>query len=184
MDELKTNVTDKVIEIKDEVIDTFNDLIRPVKDVFNEIWKYVKPIADKLANVFDFDWELPDIDLPHFSISPSGWQMGDLLKGSIPKLSVSWWADGGIMTNPTAFGINGNNLMVGGEAGAEAILPLSKLWSELGKQFDKQNQILSNNSNSGNVTITLAVDGKELARATTKGMSDLARIGALNMDFL
>ncbi len=40
------------------------------------------------------------------------------------------------MTNPTVFGINGNSLMVGGEAGDEAILPLAEFF------YNKLNSIL------------------------------------------
>lgn len=45
------------------------------------------------------------------------------------KISVSWYKDGGIMTNPTLFGFAGNKAMVGGEAGPEAILPLNNFIS-------------------------------------------------------
>ena len=54
----------------------------------------------------------------------------------VPTMGVEWYKDGGIMTNPTLFGINGNNAMVGGEAGAEAILPLSDLWNKMGGFID------------------------------------------------
>ena len=165
----------------------FQKLVDAIKEKLNKARDFIKGIVDRIKGFFNFTFTIPKIKLPHFSIKPSGWKLSDLLQGSIPKLGIDWYAKGGIMTKPTAFGMNGSNLMVGGEAGAEGIIPLSKLWQELGRQFEKQNQMLSNmnnSSNGGNVTITLAVDGKELARATTKGMSDLARIGALNMDFL
>src|SRR5690606_14930363 len=84
----------------------------------------VKSLIDKLKGFFNFTWKLPKLSLPHFSVKPSGWQIGDLLKGSIPKLGVEWYADGGIMTDPTVFGFNGRNAMVGGEAGPEAIAPI------------------------------------------------------------
>ncbi|HIH8009865.1 TPA: phage tail tape measure protein, partial [Streptococcus suis] len=50
----------------------------------------------------------------------------DWLKGGLPKIGVEWYSKGGILTKPTAFGINGNQLMVGGEAGKEAVLPLNR----------------------------------------------------------
>ena len=49
------------------------------------------------------------------------------LKGQIPRIGIDWFANGGILTKPTAFGMNGNNIMVGGEAGKEAVAPLSDL---------------------------------------------------------
>nr|DAH03552.1 MAG TPA: minor tail protein [Caudoviricetes sp.] len=50
---------------------------------------------------------------------------------NVPDFSVSYFAKGGIMQNPTMFGMNGMSPMVGGEAGPEAILPLTTLWEKL-----------------------------------------------------
>jgi len=71
--------------------------------------------------------EFPNIKLPHFTVSPSGWKIGDLLKGSIPKLGISWYADAMnnpmIMNKPTIFGYNPatGSLLGGGEAGSEVV---------------------------------------------------------------
>ena len=46
------------------------------------------------------------------------------------------------MTNPTVFGINGNSLMVGGEAGAEAILPLSEFYEKLNNILDRKMDVI------------------------------------------
>lgn len=71
------------------------------------------------------------------------------------------------MNTPTAFGVNGNNMMIGGEAGAEAILPLSQLWNQLGRNFDKLEQKLSNNQSTViEITNTTIVDG--IVTKTTK----------------
>ena len=45
----------------------------------------------------------------------------------IPKIKIDWFAKGGVMMNPTIFGMNGGNLMGGGDAGPEAIAPISTL---------------------------------------------------------
>lgn len=71
--------------------------------------------------------KLPDIKLPHFSINGSF----SLNPPKIPKIGVEWYKDGGILTGPTIFGASGNSLLGGGEAGHEAVLPLSKLWSNM-----------------------------------------------------
>ena len=75
--------------------------------------------------------EFPSIKLPHFNISGGAAPWGIAGKGSLPKFSVDWYKDGGILTGPTIFGSNGNSLMGGGEAGKEAVLPLSELWSNM-----------------------------------------------------
>lgn len=77
----------------------------------------VKAIIDKIKGFFKFKVSPPHIPLPHFSISPAGWKIGDLLKGTKPSLSVKWYAEGGILKDPTLFGA--------GEAGPEGIIPLS-----------------------------------------------------------
>ena len=65
--------------------------------------------------------------MPHFSVKPSGWKFGDLLKGSIPKLGIEWYAKAMnnpmVMTKPTIFGYNPETgqLQGGGEAGSEMI---------------------------------------------------------------
>lgn len=42
------------------------------------------------------------------------------------------------MLNPTIFGLNGSSLMAGGEAGAEAILPLSDFYNRLESMLDSR----------------------------------------------
>lgn len=107
-----------------------------IKNAFSEKLEAAKSIVSGAVNAikgfFNFKWELPKLKMPHFSIK------GDfsLMPPKVPTMGVEWYKDGGIMTNPTLFGINGNNAMVGGEAGAEAILPLSELWSKMGGFID------------------------------------------------
>ena len=79
---------------------------------------------EAIKGFFNFQISWPHIPLPHFSISGSANPL-DWLSGGLPSIGIEWYAKGGIMTKPTIFGKNGNNLMVGGEAGNEAILPLN-----------------------------------------------------------
>lgn len=73
---------------------------------------------------------VPAPKLPHVSVSYSTVGSGDA-SAQVPNFSVSYYAEGGIMTRPTLFGMNGNKGMIGGEAGDEAILPLSTLWTQM-----------------------------------------------------
>lgn len=124
---LKDNVTSKINSLKDGVVNTFNKIKTAITTPIEKARDIVKGVVDKIKGFFKFNVSLPKIKLPHFSIKPSGWQIGDLLKGSIPKLGIEWYAKGAILKKPTIFGTNGNNVMVGGEAGAEAIAPISEL---------------------------------------------------------
>ncbi len=88
---------------------------------------FMSNFINAIKNLFNFTFTWPHVPLPHFGISPSGWKVGDLLKGKIPHLSVQFYKEGALLNSPTIFGLNGNKAMVGGEAGAEAILPVEKL---------------------------------------------------------
>lgn len=126
---IKSGVVRVVTGVKTTVGNLFNGLKNTVSSIWNGIKsaiitpvtaakEKVKGVIDKIKGLFHFSWSLPKLKVPHFGISPAGWKVGDLLKGSIPHLSVRWAAKGGIMRNPTLFG--------GGEAGAEGILPLER----------------------------------------------------------
>lgn len=77
----------------------------------------VKNLVGKIKSAFKFELSLPKIKLPHFSISPAGWKIGDLLKGVKPQLGIKWYAKGGIYNRPTVLpGV--------GDGGMEANIPL------------------------------------------------------------
>lgn len=109
------------------ITSTFNSLVGTVMGIFNSVKEAitnpietakntVKGIIDTIAGFFsNFHIQLPHINLPHFSISPPGWQIGDLLKGSIPSLGIEWYATGGMFNGPSIIGV--------GEAGTEFVVP-------------------------------------------------------------
>lgn len=142
--------------IKSVVSTWFNIITAPYKAA----WNLIKGIAEKIRNVFNFDFKLPKIKLPHFSIQPRGWKIGDLLKGSIPSLDVEWYAKGGIFNSPSVIGV--------GEAGPEAVLPIDKI-SELMPRIDYERlavavaQAVSQVSVKGEVSL----DGKAVGRVIT-----------------
>lgn len=120
---VKTNVT--VIK---GIINGISSVISTVRSTFNSVKEAitspvaaardaVKGIVDRIKGFFNFSVPKPHIPLPHFSISPAGWRVGDLLKGSIPSLSVYWAAKGLILDKATLIGA--------GEKGREGIIPLS-----------------------------------------------------------
>ena len=75
--------------------------LRPI----NALRDKVKGIIDKIKGFFSFNVSAPHIPLPHFSISPAGWKVGDLLKGVKPSLSVNWYDKGGVFTDPSIIGV-------------------------------------------------------------------------------
>ena len=119
---------DKIKEVASNlwqgIKDTFGKIGSFIGDIMSGAWQTVKNAIDKIKGFFSFKWAFPKLKMPHFkvsgSINPLNW-----LKDGVPKIGVEWYAKGGIMTRPTAFGMNGNTVMAGGEAGSEAILPLN-----------------------------------------------------------
>ncbi len=95
----------------------------------------IRSEVNKLKNALNFSWALPKIKLPHFKING----IFSMEPPSTPSFDVEWYKNGGIMTKPTMFGINNGNAMVGGESGAEAILPLDKFWNNL-KDYTQKGQ--------------------------------------------
>lgn len=112
--------------LKTAASDIWNGITSTISGAINKAKDAVQTAIDKIKGFFNFRVSWPHIPMPHFSISPAGWSVGDLLKGKIPSLGVDFYAKGGIMTSPTIFGMNGGRPMVGGEAGPEAVLPLNK----------------------------------------------------------
>lgn len=104
------------------MFDSFDDKVNAIKNLF----KFLKLKFPKI--------EIPHIPMPHFSFSGTF----NPLKGKLPKIGVDWFAKGGILTKPTVFGQNGNSLMVGGEAGKEAVAPLSDLMGYVEKAVANQ----------------------------------------------
>lgn len=111
--------------------DGVNGIGRSIKDFF-------EGIGDALKKFFSFDW-IPKIKMPHFQIT-GGFS---LVPPKVPKVSVKWYANGGILNRPTIFGSNGNSLMGGGEAGKEAVLPIDLLKSYIREENLRNNSILA-----------------------------------------
>lgn len=132
---------------------------------------FIKGVIDKIKSFFQFKIELPKIKLPHFAIQPSGWKLGDLLKGSIPKLGIEWYAkamqDGMILTSPTIFGARGNNLLAGGEAGDEAVVGVNSLREMIQSAIAQQTAALSG-IGGGDITIPVIIGGDRIDTLVVK----------------
>jgi len=154
---IKTAVTTPINAIKTTVSTVFNSVKSTITSIFNgikstatSVWNgiksaittpieaaknKVKGVVDAIKGFFSgMKISLPHIKLPHFSVTGKL----SIAPPSVPHLSISWYKEGGIMTKPTAFGMNGSSLMMGGEAGAEAILPLSGFYKQLEAMIDSR----------------------------------------------
>lgn len=105
--------------IKAKTSEVWNSVYTTISTKIKNAKNKVKSVVDSIKGFFNFKFKWPSIPMPHFGISPRGWKIGDLLKGSIPKLGIKWYAQGGIFDNPSLIGV--------GEAGSEAVIPTHKL---------------------------------------------------------
>ncbi|MBQ5522793.1 MAG: phage tail tape measure protein, partial [Oscillospiraceae bacterium] len=139
VDGIKSKVSSAFESVKSTATNLFNGIKSTATSVWNGIkTAIVTPIEaarDKIRSAVDavrgffsgLKLELPHIKLPHFRVSGTL----SISPPSVPHLSIDWYKEGGIMTKPTVFGMNGSALMAGGEAGSEAILPLSGFYKQL-----------------------------------------------------
>lgn len=116
--------------------------VKKIGDGFGKMKEWIKTkakgITESIKKIFTFDVKLPKIKLPHFAVSPKGWKIGDLLKGSIPKLGIDWYAKGGVFDQPTIIPTM-SGLKGVGEAGAEAVAPINVLQSYVSDAVKSEN---------------------------------------------
>lgn len=120
---LKKAATQKIEALKTSVATKFDTIKQKITQPINDAKTAVHDAIEKIKGYFDFEWSLPKLKMPHFSIS-GGFSLNP---PSVPDFAVKWYKDGGILTKPTIFGMSGNRLLGGGEAGLEAVLPIEKL---------------------------------------------------------
>ena len=132
---IKNTISEKANSAKDTVSTVFENIKNSISNKINSAKEAVKNAIDKIKGYFDFEWNLPKLKLPHIYIKGE-W---DLKEGKFPSFGVEWYAKGGVLNQPTAFGINGNNLMVGGEAGPEAVAPIDVLQKYIAEAVAAQN---------------------------------------------
>lgn len=130
-----TDIRDKFQEKMSSAKDTVSSTLDSIKSVFTSKLEAARAAVsgaiEKIRGIFDFSWKLPELKLPHIKVNGGEAPFGIAGKGSLPSFDIQWYKDGGILTGPTIFGAMGGNLLGGGEAGAEAVLPLSELWKQI-----------------------------------------------------
>lgn len=124
-DSMKSIVSRVLSSISDIVSNVWNGIKKTISNAINGAKEAVSTAIEAIKGFFNFEFKWPRIPLPRFKISGSTNPL-DWLKQGLPKIDIDFFAKGGIMTKPTAFGMSGNRMLVGGEAGNEAILPLNK----------------------------------------------------------
>lgn len=137
--------------------------IKLVKSGWSTVKKWLGDLTAKL-----------NIKIPKISVK---WGTAKKLGVSIPwpKFSVRWNAKGGILNGAQIFGMAGNTLLGGGEAGREAVLPLDRntgwmdtLASRIAAQIG---------SGGGKLTVQVTLDGKVVGQTTVDYLRNQAMQG-------
>ena len=107
----------------------FNGISQTISSKMESARKSVKSAIDKIKKFFPLSLGkiFSNIKIPKITVSGGKAPFGIAGKGKLPSFNVKWNAEGGILTKPTIFGMAGNTLLGGGEAGAEAIAPIALL---------------------------------------------------------
>ena len=133
--------------IKNGITEKISAAVNKVKEIFGSIADKVSDVWGKIKGII----KAPKI-VQKGTVSIAG------VSTPIPKLGLEWNAKGGIMTRPTAFGYANGKVQMGGEAGAEAILPLRTFWNNLSQYIAESNK--GGNTITNEIKIVINADNK------------------------
>lgn len=115
--------------MREKVTNGLNAIRDKFTGIFDKVRNTVKNAIDFIKGLFKFDWELPSIKLPHFSVSGKLDLM--TIPPQIPKVSIDWYKkamnEPYILNEPTIFGASNGKLLGAGESGSEVVVGTNKL---------------------------------------------------------
>lgn len=175
---LKSIVSTVFNAIKATATTVWNSIKTAIVTPFNAAKDAVKKAIDTIKGLFDFEFKWPKLPMPHFTVSgtmnPLKW-----IDEGVPKIGVEWYAKGGILTKPTIFGMNGNNMMIGGEVPGvkEAVLPLNaETLAGIGKGIAEQ---MSVGEMPSTIIVQSVLDGRVIAESTSQIQFSKTNLNAL-----
>lgn len=126
---VKTTISNGLNSAKSTVTSIFDSIKNKISSTLDSAKNTVKSGIDKIKSFFNFEWSLPRLKLPHFTISGSF----SLNPPSVPSFGISWYkkamSSGMILNSPTIFGFDPTTgkFLGGGEAGSETVVGTSNL---------------------------------------------------------
>lgn len=151
-----------------------------IQQKLEDLTSRVLNVAETLKSAFSFEWSLPHLRLPHLQVE---WDPVDNVLAQFfgvthfPRLSVQWFAKGGILNGAQIFGAMGSTLLGGGERGREAILPLDTNTEWMDVLANRIVQSLGMDSSGGDVTVNVMLDGDLITSYVLKKIRNKSRAG-------
>lgn len=174
-DDAKSGISSTFQGIKDGCINAFNSVKDGITNAISTAYNNVKDWFQKIKDTLSGTLSLPNIKMPHFSITGSF----SLNPPKVPSFGVQWYAKGGVLTKPTLFGMNGDQAMGGGDAGPEAVAPISVLQQYVSQAVEGSNaQIAALLSSifdymqSGQMIPVTELDGEVITKVVESNISD------------
>ena len=164
-----SSITSTFDGIRSTASATWDKIKHAMTDPVNSAKNTIKQIVDAIKGFFNFSVSWPYIPLPHFGIRPQGWNIGDLLKGSIPSLSVNWYAKGGFPDVGEMFIARENGPeLVGNIGGKTAVANNDQIVQAVASGVrDALVGVMSSNGGE-NINLTVNLDGETVYKNVVK----------------
>lgn len=181
IDMMKNSLYTIFDSIKNKVTSVWTTIKEAIEKPINTAKETVKTAIDKIKGFFDFEWKLPSIKLPHFSIKGEF----SLNPPSVPKFKVEWYAKAMknpmLLDSPTIFGMQGGKFLGAGEAGAEVVSGASTLMNMIRDAVSSANSQKPYDSISNNVQQSM-IDSELQYKTILSAFKEALREMTVEMD--
>ena len=173
---IKTDVSGGFSNVKSTITEKLSGIITEASNKWESIKSTFRGAIDYLKGLFNFEWKLPDLKLPHFNVSWNDIGMGV----SLPSIGIDWYAKGGFPDIGQLFVARESGPeMVGTMGGRTAVANNDQIVEGISDGvfdavYDAMRRIMSELNDGGGDTV-LMVDSEELARACNRGNARLDR---------